>query len=113
MHEAGLARTALEIAESRARGRGANRIHRLTLRVGDLSGVAVDALRFALESLCPGTLAAESEFDIEVVPVECYCAPCASLFRPDDVIYACPQCGRISGDVRQGQELEFVAVEVS
>jgi hydrogenase nickel incorporation protein HypA/HybF len=113
VHEAGLAQAALEIAEERARERGATRIHRLVLHVGDLSGVVTDALRFALEALSPGTPAEGARFDIEVVPVECHCPACDRSFRPADVIYACPACGAISGDVRQGHELALHSMEVS
>ena len=113
MHEAGLAQTALEVAEERARERGATRIHRLTLRVGDFSGVVPDALRFALEALSPDTPAEGASFVIEVVPVECHCAACDRPFRPADVVYACPACGALSGDVRRGHELELVSMEVT
>jgi hydrogenase nickel incorporation protein HypA/HybF len=113
VHEAGLAQTALEVAADRARDRGATRIHRLTLRVGDLSGVVPESLRFALESLSTGTAAEGATFEIEVVPVECHCPDCARLFRPTDVVYACPDCGAISPDVRQGHELVLVSLEVS
>lgn len=113
MHEAGLAQTALEIAGDRARERGATRIHRLVLRVGDLSGVVPEALRFALEAMSEGTPAGGAAFEIEVVPVECHCPACDRAFRPADVVYACPGCGRVSGDVRRGHELELHSVEVS
>ena len=113
MHEAGLAQAALDAASNRGRERGATRIHRLTLRVGDLSGVAPEALRFALEALSLGTLAAGAMFDIRVVPVECHCPTCDRPFRPDDVVYACPACGRLSADIRQGHELELAELEVS
>ncbi len=113
MHETGLAATALELAADHARRRGSTRVHRLTLRVGDLSGVAPEALRFALAALSPGTPAAGAAFDIEVVSVECHCSACDRPFRPADVIYACPTCGRISSDVRQGHELELASLEVS
>ena len=113
MHEAGLAQTALEIAAERARERGATRIHRLVLRVGDLSGVAPDALRFALEAVSSGSIAEGAGFEIEVVPVECHCAICDRPFRPTDVVYACPDCGAISGDVRQGHDLVLHSMEVS
>jgi hydrogenase nickel incorporation protein HypA/HybF len=113
VHEAGLAQTALEVAAQRARERGATRVHRLTLRVGDLSGVVPDALRFALEALSPGTAADGAAFDIEVVPVECHCGRCDRPFRPADVVYACPDCGALSGDVRRGHELELVSMEVT
>ena len=113
MHEAGLAQAALEAAAERARDRGATRVHRLTLRVGDLSGVVPEALRFAVEALSPGTAAEGAVFDIEVVPVECHCPACDRPFRPADVVYACPACGAISRDVRRGHELELVSMEVS
>jgi hydrogenase nickel incorporation protein HypA/HybF len=113
MHEAGLAQTALEIAAQCVRERGMTRIHRLVLRVGDLSGVAEEALRFALEALSPGTIAEGAGFEIEVVPVECHCQSCDRPFSPTDVVYACPDCGAISGDVRQGDELVLHSMEVS
>jgi hydrogenase nickel incorporation protein HypA/HybF len=113
MHEAGLAQTALEIAAGRARERGATRIHRLVLRVGDLSGVVPDALRFALHALSPGTIAGGADLEIDVVPVECHCPNCDHSFRPTDVIYACPDCGAVSSDVRQGHELVLHSMEVS
>jgi hydrogenase nickel incorporation protein HypA/HybF len=113
VHEAGLAQTALEVAAEKARERGATRVHRLTLRVGDLSGVVPEALRFALEALSPGTPAEGAVFDIAVVPVECQCPACDLPFHPADVVYACPACGQISWDVRRGHELELVSLEVS
>jgi hydrogenase nickel incorporation protein HypA/HybF len=113
VHEAGLAQTALEIAERCARERGATRVHLLVLRVGDLSGVVPDGLRFALEALSQGTIAEGAGFEIEVVPVECHCPTCDRPFSPADVVYACPGCGTISGDVRQGDELVLHSIEVS
>lgn len=113
MHEAGLAQTALDIATERARERDATRIHALVLRVGDLSGVALEALRFALEALSAGTLADGARFEIEVVPIECRCSRCDRPFRPTDVVYACPICGAISSDVLQGHELTLHAMEVT
>jgi hydrogenase nickel incorporation protein HypA/HybF len=113
VHEAGLAQTALEIAAERTRERGATRVHRLVLRVGDLSGVVPEALRFVLEALSAGTPCEGAVFEIEVVPVECHCPACDRPFRPTDVVYACPDCGATSSDVRQGHELVLHAMEVS
>ena len=113
MHEAGLAQAALVVAADRARERGATRVHRLALRVGDLSGVVPEALRFALDALSPGTIAEGAAFDLEVVPVECHCGRCDRPFRPTDVVYACPDCGTVSADVRRGHELELVSLEAS
>lgn len=113
MHEAALMQAALDVALKHARREGAGRIHRMTLRVGASSGVVPDALSFAFEALTPGTPAEGARLELKTVPVLCHCSRCDEDFRPADVIYACPRCGTISGDVRQGWELELVSLEVS
>ncbi len=113
MHELSLMENALQIAVDEARRRDARRIHRLTLRIGELSGVVPEALAFAFEALAPGTLAEGAELLLETTPVICHCAGCGASFHPATVIYACPECGQISGDIQRGQELELASLEVS
>ena len=113
MHEFGLMQTALEAALEHARDRGATRIHRITLRVGDLSGAVPEALRFAYEALRDGTPAAQAELEVQTVPVLCRCSECGQDFRPEDLIFACPECGTLSTTVRQGRELLLTSIEVS
>jgi hydrogenase nickel incorporation protein HypA/HybF len=113
MHEASLMQAALEIAAEHAGRRGATRIHRLTLRVGRLSGVEPMALTFAFDALAAGTPAEGACLEIDTVPTVCYCTGCAVEFEPADFVYACPRCGKLSADVRRGQELELASLEVS
>lgn len=113
MHEIGLMQTCLELACDRARLHGARRIDGMTLRVGDLSGAVPEALELAFEVVSPGTVAEGARFRIERVAVVCRCADCASDFRPTDVVFACPSCGHLCADVRQGRELELTHLEVS
>jgi len=113
MHEIGLIQTALEIATSCAAQQGAQRIHTLTLRVGALSGTTPESLAFAFGVLRQGTLAEDADLRVEWIPVVCYCADCKAEFEPDGLFYACPQCNRLSAEVRRGRELEVTSVEVS
>lgn len=113
MHEAGLMHSALDMAQTQALARGASRIHRLTLRVGAMSGVVPEALEFAFEALSPDTPAAGARLELHLVPVICFCAQCLQEFSPADIIYACPLCGQITSEVRQGTELELASLEVS
>lgn len=113
MHEVGLMKETLTVAFDHARRAGANRVHRLVVRVGALSGVEPEAFAFAFAALTPGTIAEGATLDLEALPVVCMCAGCACEFGPTDWVYECPQCGRPSADVRQGRELELAAVEVS
>jgi hydrogenase nickel incorporation protein HypA/HybF len=112
MHEMSLMQSALNIAFALARDSQASRIKRMSLRVGDLSGVVPEALRMAFQASTPGTAAEGADLVLEEVHVECRCQACGAEFRPDDVVYACPCCGEISSCVQQGRELELVSLEV-
>lgn len=113
MHEAGLMQSVLEMAFAKTREADATHINQLRLRVGDLSGVVPDALQFAFDAASPGTIAQGAELVLERVPAECWCDRCGLNFCPEDIIYACPECGEISTQIETGRELELVSLEVS
>lgn len=113
MHELSVMANALEIALDQMRRQGASRIHVITLRIGELSGVVPEALTFAFEAVVIGTPAEKARLVVEVVPVLCHCPRCGNEFHPADVIYQCPTCAHISADVRGGCELELASLEVS
>src|SRR5689334_17089072 len=113
MHEVGLMQSAVEAACDHARRAGASRVHRLTLRVGRLAGVEPEALAFAFDVVSAGTAAEDARLEVEDVAVVCFCPECRVEFEPGGPIFACPRCGRPSGDVRRGAELELARLEVS
>jgi hydrogenase nickel incorporation protein HypA/HybF len=113
MHEVGLMHQALGIAQDTAARHGAERIIRLTLRVGAHSGVVPEALTFAFEALSPGTAAEGAALVIEPVAVVCHCSACDRDFEPPDFTYECPACCRVCTDVRRGRELEVCSLEVA
>lgn len=113
MHELSLAHRLVTLAEEAARDAGARRVLAVTLKVGVLSGVATEALRFAYDIAAAGTLLAGSRLDTRDVPVTVYCPRCdreaelACVQR-----FRCPACGTPTGDVRAGRELEIETIEV-
>ena len=113
MHEVGLMQEALRIAATHAQSSGAARIHVMTMRIGALAGVEIEALRLAFEVVTPGTTAEGAALQLEKVPVGCWCIECERVFQPADCVFRCPKCHHLSADIRQGREFEVVAVEVS
>ena len=114
MHEVGIMESALGAVLAQARAHHAQRVHRIVLRIGALSGVDADSLRFAFEALSPSTLAADATFEVVEVPVRVHCAECREDFSASgSVIFSCPRCRRLSGDIRQGRELELSRIEMS
>jgi hydrogenase nickel incorporation protein HypA/HybF len=97
-----------------ARARGAVRVHRIVLRIGTLSGVEPEALRFAFDVAAADTLAATATLDIENVPARAHCSACHEEFGVESgFIFTCPRCGQLCGDIRQGRELELSHLEMS
>jgi hydrogenase nickel incorporation protein HypA/HybF len=113
MHEAGIMQEALDLAAQEANKAGASRVHRMRLRVGVLSGVVPEALRFAFEALASGSVAEGGLLEIEPVPATYWCAPCAREFSAPDLVDCCPGCGRAAAILRSGLELELSSVEIS
>jgi len=83
VHEVSLMQDTVIIAVKQAREAGAQRIHRVMMRVGALSGAVPETLEFAFEIVAKGTMAEGALLEIEKVPVVCYCSACArSSNRP-------------------------------
>jgi len=103
---------AVRMAEETARAAGCERVLRLKLRVGTLSGAVPEALRFAWDVVSCDTLAADALLEIETVPAACWCATCQSEFACLDLVNECPQCRGWSGELRRGRELDIATVEL-
>ncbi len=105
--------SALDMALEWAERQGAERIDRLGLRVGALSGVVPDALVFAFEVLKKDTIAEMARLEVEYILLRIYCPTCEREYTMDDFWYTCPDCGSIQTEIRQGRELEIMYVELS
>ena len=113
MHELGIAESALKVALTRATEAGATRVLGMAIRVGTLSGVDPEALRFAFTAILPGTPAEGAALQIDSVAAVAYCPDCKQDFVPDtDHFFECPTCGRLSATVKQGRELDLVRLEI-
>ena len=113
MHEFSIMQAALETAGDKTRAAGATQIHRLVLRVGALSGVVPEALRFAFEAMKDQSLAARAGLEIVAVPAVAWCANCAAEFAAADLQYECPRCQQPSDELRRGREMELASLEIS
>lgn len=104
--------SALEVIRREADRQGARRVERVTLRIGAISGVEPEALRFAFTAVTPGTVADGAELILDLVPARAHCAACAQDFTIESgFIFTCPRCQALSGDVRSGRELELARLE--
>jgi hydrogenase nickel incorporation protein HypA/HybF len=105
MHELSLAGGVLQLVEQAAAREHFARVQRLVLEAGALSGVEVHALRFALESLAPGTCLQGCIIEIEEPPGQAWCLPCSTTVPLAARGDACPHCGGYQLQPTGGLEL--------
>ncbi len=112
MHEVSIMEGAVRMAVDAARSSGASRVLALRLRVGTLSGVVPEALRFAFDVVCRDTIAEGASLELTTVPAAAWCPSCRAEFECADFIAECPRCHNPDGELRRGRELEIASVEV-
>jgi hydrogenase nickel incorporation protein HypA/HybF len=113
MHEVSIMEEAVRLAVDAAKDSGAGRITGMRLRVGALSGVVPDALRFAFDVVCRGTVAEGATLEIEPVAATSWCPVCRTDFAGADFYNECPRCHKVSGDLQSGREIEIATVETT
>lgn len=112
MHEVSIMEEAVRLAVAAAKVAGKSRVTGLRLRIGTLSGVVPEALRFAFDVICRNTPAAGANLVIESVPAVAWCETCRVEFATPDFFSECPRCHNVSGELRHGREMEIASVEL-
>ena len=113
MHELSVAVSLVELVCEEAARRDAARILAVHLRVGPLSGIVEDALRFSFDLATESTTAAGARLVIEHVPIVATCTRCnVDREIPSAQQLCCPVCGTPTPNVIHGSELELRAMEI-
>lgn len=114
MHELSIATSVVEAVCDHLQAAGGGAVTAVTLRVGRLSCVHEDALRFSFDLVREGTPLAAATLRIIEVPVVVWCPVCrAKVALPGIQSFACPTCGTKSGDIRHGRELDLESIELA
>lgn len=114
MHELSIAVNLIEtVCEELPRLGTGVRVTVVRMRIGTLSGVVPDALRFSFDVAAADSRIEGASLQIEEVPVAVYCAACrAERELASPLHLRCPVCDSASPDVRRGREVELIALEV-
>jgi hydrogenase nickel incorporation protein HypA/HybF len=109
MHELSVTQSVVEAVMDRT---GEQRVVEVRLRVGRLSGVVPDAMRFCFDLVTDGTPLQGARLDIDEPQGSASCRGCGATFVLHDLILLCP-CGSADVDVLTGRELAICSVEVA
>jgi hydrogenase nickel incorporation protein HypA/HybF len=108
MHELGITRNIVAIVADAAQGR---KVRRVTLEVGELSGVMTDAIAFCFDVVAQGTVLEGAQLDLKVIPGRARCTACGTEFDTATLYTPCA-CGSRRLEQLQGEELNIKTMEL-
>ncbi len=114
MHEMGIVMQIIEIATASIPAEMTGvRIGRVNLKIGKLSAVVPESLRFCFEIAAKETPLAGAELFIEEVPVKARCRTCRTEWTITGPAFNCTACNSGDIDILSGRELDIVSLEVA
>ena len=111
MHEVSIIQNVIEIVTQKAIENNLTKINKVSLRIGELSGVMPESLNFAFDSCIKGTMLEESTLGIEKVSALGECKTCNLEFPIEHFHKLCPSCNKFCTNIVSGYELYVNTIE--
>ena len=110
MHEYSLAQNIIGIVERYANQQPDEKVCEVTLEIGELSGVMVEALQSAVTILVSGSELEQTNFIYEIKKPKARCHNCGEVLAISDFIASCTKCGSQMLDIMEGKELHIKTI---
>ena len=112
MHELQLTKQIVDIALKHTQESSAQKVVKVILSVGTLSGVVPEALDFCFGICAKNTLLEGADLVIERIPSLGLCKGCEKKFDLIENKFSCPGCSRGHWEILSGKELSIKELEV-
>ncbi len=113
MHELSICQSLLDQVQRIAADHGAERVERIRLQIGPLSGVEAPLLRSAYPLAAAGTIAEDAVLEIESAAVRVHCLTCGAETEATPNRLICGACGDWHTRLVSGDELLLANLELS
>ncbi len=113
MHEYPITLEIIRIAEEAARGQGAERVEKIALVIGDLSGYVGESVHMYFDEISKGTACEGCELEITRIRPKVKCRNCGHMFERKPFSFECPLCGGTAMPTKIGSEFYIDHIEVS
>lgn len=110
MHELAIMQSVVRIVEDEQRRRGFDRLCRIKLKVGAVSGIVPACLMDYFPIAAAGSVAEGAELITETIPVTISCFSCGYEGAPKGA--QCPECGGEAYKLLTGREFFVDSIEV-
>ena len=110
MHEYSIVQALLERVTAEAHARRATAVHRLTIRIGELSGVEPELLATAYATFRERTICESAELDLQTIAARWECPGCGRAIRRGERL-TCAVCAR-PARLAAGDEIMLDRIEM-
>ncbi|OGS47002.1 MAG: hypothetical protein A2539_09155 [Elusimicrobia bacterium RIFOXYD2_FULL_34_15] len=112
MHELGIAKSLFEIALQTAKKNKLTKITRISIKLGEASGIEEGFLKHSfVDHLFPNTIASGCKLEIVVEKVAAICKKCSANFSPKEMVFCCPSCNEQSIEIISGKDVYVNFIE--
>lgn len=110
MHEYSIVAALIDSVEREAAARGAERVHRVQVAIGELAGVELPLLETAFETFRERTICSEAELAIRQVAARWTCPRCEETL-PRGALLRCARCA-VPARLACGDEIILQSIEM-
>lgn len=112
MHEMALTDKILKIALTEAERNGAQKVNKVKIRIGELSGIIEDCVAYYFQLIARDTIAADAKLEFNICKATLFCPNCEREFEKKPRDFNCPICGGLSRLTGAGRECFVDNIEV-
>lgn len=105
MHEISIVKSIVDIVIESASEHKINKVSKIVLKIGELSGVNEDNIRFAFDAMKIDSIMESAELEILKVEGKGFCNKCEKEFNIDHYNKVYPICSRYVDEIISGYEL--------
>jgi hydrogenase nickel incorporation protein HypA/HybF len=113
MHEVSLVSSLVEQIEATARKEVFEKVLRIRLAIGALSGVEPACVEFCFPEVARGSVLEGAELTIDRIDLRLHCQVCEKDSSSSDFIFfVCAHCGSVDVKIENGKEFRVVDMDV-
>lgn len=112
MHEYSIVQSLLESCEEHAKQNEAKEVTKVVVKIGVLSGVEPELLETAFNTFKEKTICHNALFVMNVQDIVIECLDCQTTSTLQKREFTCPKCQSINIDVKEGEEMYLMSLEM-
>lgn len=107
MHELGIMINVVQNVENFAKQNGITEIDTLVIQIGELSPVIPRYAKACYPAAVDGTMLENTKLEIEILPGNCICNSCNSVYNYLECKGTCPNCNSDEWELLGGKEFNI------